>query len=67
MRHVQLIAISGGEPHDQCEYGYVLMDSNWSCTIRIHWWTPHESWSSWIDYWYRNLVRIHLCRLKLFD
>jgi hypothetical protein len=67
MRHVQLIAISGGMSQYQCEYGDVLMDSNWSCIIRIHWWTTHESWSTGIDYWYCHLVRLYLCRLKLFD
>jgi len=67
MRHVQLIAISGGMSQHECKYGYVLMDSNRSCTVRIHWWTTHESWSPRIDYWYRHLVRLYLCRIQLFN
>jgi amino acid transporter len=46
MRHVQLIAISGGMSQYQRGYGYVLMSSNWSCIIRFHWWTAYESCSN---------------------
>jgi hypothetical protein len=54
-------------PNIKCGYGDVLMNSNWSGIIRIHWWTPYESRPPWIDYWYCHLVRIYLCRFKLFD
>jgi len=51
----------------KCGCGNVLIGSNWGGTFRIHWWTTYESWSPRIDYWYCNLVRLYLCRFKLFD